>query len=158
MNKLLELSVGELTAIIAGGIVVCRWLWKIVKKILTGLNLFYKKKSEYERKEEEEAQQKAEMAQMQESINSLISSFHAFIEKNKKDNQALLRDRIQQIYHLTLQKKYITEYDLKNFTHLMDRYEVNDGNSYIVDIVKPYIKSVRVYLDDDEVNSESSKK
>lgn len=76
-----------------------------------------------------------------------------FISETREDNQAIIRDRLLQIYHLTLRKGYILEKDSQNFHSLLDRYKANGGNSYIVHDVAPRIETFKVYLTDNDAEN-----
>lgn len=88
-----------------------------------------------------------------ETINEQNDKLNLFIDDVKQNNQVIMRDRLTQIYHYTLQKGYILEKDNANFNSLLDRYIQNGGNSYIVHDVAPRMKSFHVYLTDEAAKS-----
>lgn len=100
---------------------------------------------------ENELKQSAQNIQILESkVDKLNESFSAYLVNDRKDKQALLRDSIQTIYNETLKKRYIINEDKKNYDHLYDRYISNEGNSYIVETVNPYISNLPIFLTHEE--------
>ena len=87
---------------------------------------------------------------MKEEQNKINGKLDKFIAETKLDNQALQRDRLMQIYHLTLSKGYILEKDSRNYHQLLERYVANGGNSYILHDVTPRVESFHVYNSDIE--------
>lgn len=78
-------------------------------------------------------------------VDGLIYNLDNFIEKDKTDKQSIIRDRIQSIYRMALEKRYIIEEDKKNFSYLYNSYIKNDGNSYICDTVKPFLDETPIF-------------
>lgn len=87
---------------------------------------------------------------LENKIDTLICTFKMFVEEDKKDKQTLFRNNIQNIYNITLKKRYITVDDKKNYTYLITAYTRNDGNSYILEDVMPWMKEVPVFSSDED--------
>jgi hypothetical protein len=83
-------------------------------------------------------------------LDNISSTLSDFIEETKKDNQVSLREKINHIYKLTLQKGYILEKDSKDYHYTLERYKANNGNSYILDEVEPRMKDFKVFVSDED--------
>lgn len=86
-------------------------------------------------------------------IDTLVKTLSDYIEHDKKDKQAMLRNDIQEIYNNALKNRYIVSDDKKNFNYLYTRYRDNDGNSYIVDTVEPFIRELPVFASSQDAES-----
>ena len=87
---------------------------------------------------------------LENKIDTLIQSFAKYSEEDKKDKQTLFRNSIQEIYNKTLKKRYITVDDQKNYSCLVNAYTRNGGNSYILEDVDPWMKTVPVFTTDED--------
>lgn len=107
---------------------------------------------------------KADIEAMNEKIDSNRKASHDenmatcqklddFVKETKMDNQAIMRDRLLQIYWDTISKGYILEKDNQNFHSLLDRYKANGGNSYIVHDVAPRMAEFKVYISENDLEA-----
>lgn len=87
---------------------------------------------------------------LENKLDTLIKSFEIYQEEDKKDKQTLFRNNIQEIYNKTLKKRYITADDKKNYSYLVNAYTRNKGNSYILEDVVPWMKTVPVFTTDED--------
>ena len=87
---------------------------------------------------------------LENKIDTLIQAFATYTEEDKKDKQTLFRNNIQEIYNKTLKKRYITADDQKNYSCLVNAYTRNGGNSYILEDVVPWMKTVPVFSTDED--------
>ena len=116
-------------------------------------NIFQKwRKYENEKEENENIllKNRESVTVLENKLDTLIQSFELYIKKDKEDKQTLFRNSIQDIYNKTLKKRYITVDDKKNYTYLINAYTRNDGNSYILDDVVPWMKDVSVFSTDED--------
>jgi hypothetical protein len=130
-------------------------------KIYKAFMKLHNAKSEQEKKDytiESHSKQIAEMdlrhkedyKNLDTKIDTLTTTLQMFISETKKDNQVILRDKIYDIYQLTLQKGYILEKDNKNYHYALERYLANDGNSYVCDEIEPRMKDFKVFISDED--------
>lgn len=82
-------------------------------------------------------------------MDEIVNHLDTFVANQKKVNTVLLRDKIYYIYKDALKKGYILEKDKKNFKYAFDEYVRNDGNSYVIDEVEPFIHNLKVYVDEE---------
>ena len=83
-------------------------------------------------------------------VDEIVTHLDTFVANQKKVNTVVLRDKIYYIYKEALRKGYILEKDKKNFKYAYDEYVRNDGNSYVIDEVEPFIHNLKVYITDED--------
>jgi vacuolar-type H+-ATPase subunit I/STV1 len=150
LNQNAALVIGIILALInIGG-----WVW-------TKFNQAYKIKRDYEnfhdvvnnhskQISDMDTRHKEDYTKLDEKLDTISTTLTVFIQETKKDNQVILREKINYFYKLTLQKGYILEKDSKDYHYALDRYKANDGNSYILDEVEPRMKEFKVFLSDED--------
>lgn len=87
-------------------------------------------------------------------MDEIVTHLDTFVNDQKKVNTVLLRDKIYYIYKEALKKGYILEKDKKNFKYAYDEYVRNNGNSYVIDEVEPFIHNLKVYVDEEHAQAE----
>lgn len=83
-------------------------------------------------------------------IDTIVQTLNTYIEHDKHDKQAMLRNDIQEIYCKALKNRYMTAEAKKNFGYLYERYTANEGNSYVVDQVYPFIIDLPVFSSEED--------
>lgn len=85
-----------------------------------------------------------------EEKKQLAETLKEHIRESKKDSVAVMRDKITQIYRLTINKGYILDQDSQNYASMLERYDANDGNSYVHEEIVPRMKLFKVFFTDEE--------
>jgi len=156
-NVLSNMTVGELGIYIALFVAVLKgvwefgqWGWKRLMIWHNGKNMEDEKDDtiEYHTKQitEMDTRHKEDYQQINGKIDALTVTLDVFIQETKKDNQVILRDKIYDLYKITLKNGYLIEKDSKNYHYALARYKANEGNSYILDEVVPKMKEFKVFL------------
>lgn len=79
-------------------------------------------------------------------VDSIAETFDKYEKRQKSVNTILLRDKINYIYKDCIAKGYILEKQKQDFKYAYDEYIANDGNSYVIDEVEPFVHNLRVFL------------
>jgi hypothetical protein len=158
----LKNNAGLLIEILLALFIISNWIW-------TNFNKAYKLKKSSEDFHETVKNHTKQIAEMDirhgedykeisNKIDGLTNKLDHFIEETKKDNQVILRDKIYDVYKLTLQKGYILEKDSKNYHYALERYLANGGNSYVTDEIKPRMEDFKVFLSDEDAEEYFNRK
>lgn len=67
-----------------------------------------------------------------------------------KTSRTLTRDRITYIYQNTKRTGYVLDETKKNYDFLVEDYVANNGNSYVLHTIVPFMDNVPVHLSDEE--------
>lgn len=168
-NSLANITLGQLAIYITGLIAFIKIMWELFQFGMKQLNSWRKKKNKQEEKEvtledhtkqiaDMDARHKEDYVKLDCKIDNLTGTLAHFIDETKKDNQVILRDKIYDIYKITIQKGYVLEKDSKNYHYALDRYKANDGNSYVCDEIEPRMKEFKVFLSDEDAHDYFNKK
>lgn len=145
-----EVSATTLIAFLCCGFTIVGSIVTATIKVYNLAQKWRQAENEKETKENELKQSTQNIQVLENKVDKLIESFSAYLVNDKKDKQALLRDSIQTIYNEALKNRYIVNEDKKNYGYLYDRYVSNEGNSYIVETVNPYISNLPIFLTHEE--------